>query len=213
MNLPVPPPTVRVKICGITRVEDALAAVQAGADALGFMFYPPSPRYLSVEQAAAITRELPPFVARVGVFVDASEERVREAASVAGLDTLQFHGKETPEYCRSFVGWRVLKAFRMQNAASLQAVEAYRGMAWLLDSYVAGAFGGTGQTFNWDLACEAVRRGGSVVLAGGLTVDNIARAVAAVGPYAVDVSSGVESEPGRKDPALLRAFVKAAKEV
>lgn len=206
------PATARVKICGVTCVEDALAAVDAGADALGFMFYPPSPRFLRIDQAAAIARELPPFVSRVGVFVDASPERVQEAIVAAGLDTLQFHGKESPEYCRGFVGRRIVKAFRMQNPASLQALENYRGMAWLLDSYVAGAFGGTGQTFNWDLACEAVRRGGTVILAGGLTADNVGRAVAAVRPFAVDVSSGVESEPGRKDPAKMREFVRLARE-
>lgn len=212
MTASPPPATARVKICGVTRVEDALAAVAAGADALGFMFYPPSPRFLRLDQAAAIARELPPLVSRVGVFVDAAPERVHEAIAAAGLDTLQFHGKESPEYCRGFPGRRVVKAFRMQNASSLQALEDYRGMAWLLDSYVAGAFGGTGQTFNWDLACEAVRRGGTVILAGGLTPDNVGRAVAAVRPFAVDVSSGVESEPGRKDPARMREFVRVARE-
>ncbi len=212
MNLPAAPAPARVKICGVTRVEDALAAVAAGADALGFMFYPPSPRFLRLDQAAAIARELPPFVARVGVFVDASPDRVHEAIAAVGLDTLQFHGKESAEYCRGFPGRRLVKAFRMRNPASLAELEDYRGMAWLLDSYVAGAFGGTGQTFNWDLACEAVRRGGTVILAGGLTPDNVGRAVAAVRPFAVDVSSGVESEPGVKDPARMRAFVRAALE-
>lgn len=203
--------SVRVKICGITSVEDALAAVAAGADALGFMFYPPSPRYLGVDVAREIVRALPPFVSRVGVFVDASEDRVEETAKRVGLDTLQFHGAETTEYCRRFPGYRVVKAMRMDGPAALARLAEFGEFTWLLDSYVHGSFGGTGQTFNWDLACEAGRRGGRVILAGGLTPDNVGRAVAAVGPYAVDVSSGVESAPGRKDPARVRAFIEAAK--
>lgn len=203
--------SVRVKICGITSAADALAAVAAGADALGFMFYPPSPRYLTVEAARAITRELPPFVARVGVFVDADEDRIVETVKRVGLDTVQLHGNESPEFAARLTGCRVVKAMRMEGPSALERLAGFREFAWLLDSYVAGSFGGTGQTFNWDLACEAVRRGGQVILAGGLTVDNVARAVAAVGPYAVDVSSGVEMSPGRKDPAKVRDFIAAAK--
>ncbi len=202
---------VRVKICGITRVEDALVAVEAGADAVGFIFHPPSPRYARPEVVREICQLLPPLVSRVGVFVDTSEERVTDQARVAGVDTLQFHGRETVGFCQQFSGFRLIKAFRMDSLAVLSRLEEFQGMAWLLDSYVPGAFGGTGQTFNWDLACEAVRRGGRVILAGGLTPENVARAVAAVRPYAVDVSSGVESEPGRKDPEKVRAFIAAAK--
>lgn len=207
------PTPVRVKICGITCVDDALAALEAGADALGFMFYPPSPRHLLPEAARDIIRALPPFIARVGVFVDASEDRVAHVAALAGLDIVQFHGRETVDYCRRVRGPRVIKAFRMDGPPALGRLAEFDGFAWLLDSYVAGAYGGTGQTFNWDLACEAVRRGGRVILAGGLTPENVGRAVAAVRPYAVDVSSGVESAPGRKDPEKLRAFVEAAKGV
>lgn len=202
---------VRVKICGITSLEDATVAVEAGADALGFMFYPPSPRAVTVDKVRRIVEALPPFVAKVGVFVNAEEAQVRLTIREAGLDTVQLHGKETPEFCRGLSPVPVIKAFRMEGPASLGCLDAYRGHAWLLDSYVAGVFGGTGQTFNWDLACEAVRRGGRVILAGGLTADNVARAVAAVSPYGVDVSSGVESEPGRKDPEKVRRFVAAAK--
>lgn len=205
------PVTVRVKICGITTVEDALAAVDAGADALGFMFYPPSPRYVPPETAREIIRVLPPFVSRVGVFVDATAERVLEVARTAALDTVQLHGKESVDFCRQMGLLRVIKAFRMNGPNALDQLAAYNGMPWLLDSYVAGRFGGTGQTFNWDLACEAVRRGGYVILAGGLTPENVSRAVAAVHPFAVDVCSGVESSPGRKDIARLRDFVAAAK--
>ncbi len=203
--------TVRIKVCGITCVEDALVAVEAGADALGFMFYAPSPRCVRPDQVRRIVERLPPFVARVGVFVNADEAQIRMTIQESGLDTLQLHGKETPELCQRLAPLPVIKAFRMDGPAALNALDSYSECAWLLDSYVAGVFGGTGQTFNWDLACEAVRRGGRVVLAGGLTPDNVARAVAAVSPYGVDVSSGVEVSPGRKDPEKLRAFVKAAR--
>lgn len=202
---------VRIKICGLTNLADALGAVEAGADALGFVFHPPSPRYVRPEEAREIVRRLPPFVARVGVFVDAEADRVEEIARRVGLDTLQLHGKETPEYCARFGAFRVVKAFRMDGPAALGRLKAFEPYAWLLDSYVPGVLGGTGQTFNWDLACEAVRLGGRVLLAGGLVPDNVARAVAAVRPYAVDVSSGVESAPGRKDPVRMREFVAAAR--
>ena len=205
--------TIRVKICGITCLEDAVMAVEAGADALGFMFYPPSPRAVRPDQVRRIVEALPPLVARVGVFVNADESQIRTVIREAGIDTVQLHGKESAELCRSLAPVPVLKAFRMEGPASLAQLVPYTGCAWLLDSYVAGVFGGTGQTFNWDLACEAVRRGGRVVLAGGLTPDNVARAVAAVSPFGVDVSSGVEASPGRKDPAKVRDFVRAAKSV
>jgi phosphoribosylanthranilate isomerase len=202
---------IRVKICGITCLEDALMAVEAGADALGVMFYPPSPRSVRPDVVRRIVEQLPPFVARVGVFVNADETHIRLTIREAGIDTIQLHGKEPVELCQSLAPLPVMKAFRMEGPGSLNALTPYTGCAWLLDSYVAGVFGGTGQTFNWDLACEAVRRGGKVVLAGGLTPDNVARAVAAVSPYGVDVSSGVETSPGKKDPDKVRAFVQAAK--
>lgn len=203
--------SVRVKICGLTNLADALGAVEAGADALGFIFHPPSPRYLQPAVARDIVRRLPPFVARVGVFVDVDADRARDVAREVGLDTLQFHGKETAEYCAGFAGYRVVKAFRVEGPAALARLRGYDDHTWLLDSYVPGVLGGTGQTFNWDLACEAVRLGGRVILAGGLVPENVARAVAAVRPYAVDVSSGVESAPGRKDPVRMREFVAAAR--
>ncbi len=201
----------RVKICGITDAGDALAAVDAGADALGFIFYPPSPRYVRPEVASEIVRQLPPFVTRVGVFVDAGEDRIDETVRQVGLDAVQLHGRESSEFCRRFRAVRIIKAFRMDGPRALAELESYPGFTWLLDSYQAGAFGGTGQTFNWDLACEAVRRGGRVLLAGGLTPENVGRAVAAVRPYGVDVASGVEVAPGRKDLAKVRAFIQAAK--
>ena len=200
----------RVKICGITSEADALAAVEAGADALGFMFYEASARFIAAREAAAILGALPPFVVRVGVFVNATEERVREVAEECGLDALQFHGDETPEFCARFAS-RVIKAFRVRDEESLKGLSAYPVGAWLLDSYVPDQRGGTGALFNWDLALEAKTAGRPVILAGGLTPENVAEAVRRVQPYAVDVSSGVESSPGRKDPAKMRAFIQAVR--
>lgn len=201
---------VKVKICGVTNFADALAAVDAGADALGFMFYAPSPRCVTHERASEIIRELPPFVAKVGVFVNPTENEVRQAITECALDTLQFHGEEPPELCRRF-GLKVIKAFRIRDAESLRATAAYPAEAWLLDSYVAGQLGGTGALFNWDLATEAARAHRSVILAGGLTPENAAEAVRKVRPYGLDVSSGVESAPGKKDAVKVRAFITAAK--
>lgn len=201
---------VRVKICGITSLEDALEAVDAGADALGFMFYAKSPRFVPAEAAGEIIRRLPPFVAKVGVFVNPSEEEVRRAIAGAGIDTVQFHGAETTEFCARF-GLKVIKAFRIRDEDSLKALPAYKVSAWLLDSYVAGEFGGTGEKFSWDLAVAAGRLGCPVILAGGLKPENVADAVRQVRPFGVDVSSGVEAAPGRKAASMVRAFVRAAK--
>jgi phosphoribosylanthranilate isomerase len=201
--------SVKIKICGITSVADALAAAEAGADALGFMFYRPSPRYVANNAAREIIRALPPFIARVGVFVDPTEEQVRQAIAETGIDALQFHGDETPEFCRRF-GLKTLKAFRVRDAESLRSAEPFTSEAWLLDSYVAGQLGGTGARFNWDLATEAARSH-CVILAGGLTPENAAEAVRKVRPYGLDVSSGVESSPGHKDAEKVRVFITAAK--
>src|SRR3989442_5965987 len=203
--------SVKVKICGVTNLEDALAAVDAGADALGFMFYEPSPRNVPVKVAADIIRQVPPFVAKVGVFVNATDESVRRAIAECGLDTLQFHGDETPEFCRKFRPLKIYKAFRMENLQSLRALPGYRTDAWLLDSFVEGKLGGTGAKFNWDLAVESKKLGRPIILAGGLTPENVADAVRKVRPFAVDVSSGVESAPGKKDHAKVRRFIAAAK--
>lgn len=203
----------KVKICGLTRLPDALAAVEAGADALGFMFFAGSKRNIAPAAAAQIIRALPPFVAKVGVFVNASAETVRATIAECGLDTLQFHGEETPEFCRQFAPLKVVKAFRIQNADSLKPLPEYAVDAWLLDSYVAGQRGGTGEKFNWDLAAQAKELGRPVILAGGLTPENVADAVQQVWPYGVDVSSGVESAPGQKDAGMVRRFVEIVREM
>jgi phosphoribosylanthranilate isomerase len=202
--------TVKVKICGITNLPDALAAVEAGADALGFMFYESSPRAISIDAAAEITPRIPPEIVKVGVFVNAAPDLVRQAITRCGLNLLQFHGDESPEYCLQF-GLMSMKAFQMRDASSLEALPRYPTDAWLLDAYSADKVGGTGERFSWDLAVEAGRHGRPIFLAGGLTPENVAEAVRQVRPYAVDVCSGVEALPGKKDPAKLRAFIEAAK--
>jgi phosphoribosylanthranilate isomerase len=201
---------VIVKICGITNLRDALAAVEAGADALGFVFYEPSPRYVPLDIAARIIVRLPPSIVKVGLFVDAPKDLVVRAIRQCGLTLLQFHGAETPDFCLQF-GLMSMKAFRVRDAASLQALPDYRTDAWLLDAYSQDKAGGTGETFNWDLAVEAQRWGRPIFLAGGLTPENVAEAIRRVRPYAVDVSSGVETVPGKKDPAKVQAFIRAAK--
>jgi phosphoribosylanthranilate isomerase len=202
--------SVKVKICGITNVPDALAAAEAGADMIGLMFYEKSPRHITMAMAREIARQLPPFVVKVGVFVNPSEDLVSRAIGECGVTLLQFHGEETPEFCTQF-GVMSMKAFRVRDAASLQPLPAYPTDAWLLDAFSAHQLGGTGATFNWDLAREAKQFGKPIFLAGGLTPENVAEAVRRVRPFGVDVSSGVESVPGRKDPARVRAFVNAAK--
>lgn len=203
--------SVRVKICGITRMEDALAAVEAGADALGFVFYPKSPRCVSVETAREIAQALPPFASPVGVFVDAPMEHVKQTYERAGLRAVQLHGNETPAYCAA-LGVPAVKAFRVRGAVDFP-FEAYQGCAaFLLDAYVKGEPGGTGRAFRWELARDACRRR-RVILAGGLTPENAAKAVQTVQPYAVDVSSGVEVSPGVKDHAKTAAFIRTAKAV
>lgn len=201
---------VKVKVCGITNLADALAAAEAGADALGFVFYEASPRFISLDTAAQVIRQLPLHIVKVGLFVDAPEELVFHAVSQCGLSLLQFHGSETPEDRVQF-GLMSMKAFRIRDAASLESLPDYSTDAWLLDAYSPDKAGGTGKTFNWELAAEAQRWGRPIFLAGGLTPENVAQAVRLVHPYAVDVSSGVESAPGKKDAAKVQAFIRAAK--
>jgi phosphoribosylanthranilate isomerase len=200
---------VRVKICGITSLEDALQAVQAGADALGFVFYERSPRNLDPLRAATIISELPPFVQVVGLFVNADPGFVNDTADRCRLDLVQLHGDEPPESCEK-IRRRVIKAFRVRDASSIDPVRDYRVAGILLDAYSPGAFGGTGLSFNWELA-RIAREFGPVILAGGLAPDNVREAVERVSPYAVDVSSGVESSPGKKDPEKVMEFIKRAK--
>jgi phosphoribosylanthranilate isomerase len=200
----------RVKICGITNPEDALHAAACGADALGFVFYAGSPRHVTPEQALDIVAELPPFVTRVGLFVNERPETIRVVAGKCGLDAIQLHGDEDPEDCL-LPPYRVIKGVRPRTVADLDVLSAYRVAALLVDAAVPGQFGGTGQRADWQLAAQlaATRR---VILAGGLSPANVVAAVQAVHPYGIDVSSGVESTPGKKDPVKVAQFIRLVKE-
>lgn len=211
----------RVKICGITTAADARAAREAGADAIGINFYAKSPRCCTLEQARDVATAVGAGVCRVGVFVNATPEEIRRAAAAVPLDLVQLHGDETPEAIRELRPLPVMRVFRLQ--AEPAAVTSYldachRLRAWprmaLVDAARAGEYGGTGQTLDWPLlaAQRAAWRGLPLVLAGGLTADNVAEAIAAVRPWAVDVASGVEESPGRKSPELVARFVAAARE-
>lgn len=201
---------VRVKVCGLTRAEEARLAVSLGASALGFIFYPRSPRYVEPEKARRIVAALPPLVTTVGVFVNEAPEEVARIVSEVGLDLVQFHGEESPEICARFFP-KVIKAVRLRGREDLARIKAYRGVvrAVLLEPYVEGLPGGTGRTLDWDLACEARAFGLPIILAGGLGPENVREAVLKVRPYAIDVNSGVEKAPGRKDPEKLRALFRA----
>lgn len=198
---------VKVKICGITNIEDALAAVDYGADVLGFIFFDKSPRYIAPEKAKEIISSLPPFVTTAGVFVNEGPARIKEIMGTSGLNILQLHGEETPDACE--VWHRVIKAFRVRDFTDLKPFESYRVSAFLLDTYTPESFGGTGQTFNWDIAVEA-KRFGRIVLSGGLNPDNVEKAIRWVNPYAVDVCSGIEKGKGKKDLGKMRAFIEKA---
>lgn len=199
----------RIKVCGITRSEDAFCAVRLGASALGFVFYEESPRFVAPVEAGEIIRRLPPFVTKVGVFVNAEEGYLREARDIAGFDVYQFHGDETPEFCAVF-GEEYIKAIRVKDAGSLEAVKLYDTDAFLFDAYSPDAYGGTGECFSWDVLSRRNLGDKFVILSGGLNSDNVRDAVRAVNPYAVDVSSGVESSPGIKDHLKLKRFMEAA---
>lgn len=204
--------TTRVKICGITRIEDALCAAKQGADAIGLVFYAPSPRAVGIQQAANIVAALPPFVSTVGLFVDAEVSFVNEVLASVSLDLLQFHGDETPDYCSQFAR-PYMKAIRMREDVSLEAaVLAYEGAkALLLDSYQPGLPGGTGRTFDWGRIPEKMQK--PIVLAGGLDASNVTQAVQQTSPYAVDVSGGVEASKGIKDAAKIAAFINEVRRV
>jgi phosphoribosylanthranilate isomerase len=203
---------VRVKICGITNLDDAFAALDYGADALGFVFYAKSPRSISLDKAKNIISSLPPFVTTVGVFVDIEKTEVEEHASYVGVDIIQLHGSESPEYCNHFANKKVIKAIRIKELSDLEPLSRYKtASAFLLDTYAPKEAGGTGRIFNWEIAIEA-KTSGRIILAGGLTAENIEEAIRFVQPYGVDVSSGVEgSQKGKKDHKKLRSFIEKAK--
>lgn len=201
---------VRSKICGITRIEDALVAAEAGADAIGLVFYPQSPRAVTIERARAIIAALPPFVTTVGLFVDASRCELGEILDAVPLDLLQFHGDESAADCEGH-NRPYIKALRVKAGDDIAAqVDSYANASGiLLDTFVAGVPGGTGQAFDWSLVPRGLKR--PIILAGGLTAENVRDAIDQVRPYAVDVSGGVEAGKGIKDSEKIRAFMRAVK--
>lgn len=199
---------MKIKICGITNFEDALSAANYGADALGFIFYKGSPRFIEPENAKEIISFLPPFITTVGVFVNEEPAKIRQIMEIAGIDILQLHGDELPATCKIWP--RVIKAFRVSTLTDLKSLEKYRTSANLFDTYSPDVFGGTGRTFNWDIAVEA-KRYGLVILSGGLNTENVEHAIKWVNPYAIDVSSGIELYKGKKDLKKMREFIVRAK--
>lgn len=200
---------VRVKICGVRRLAQALVAAEAGADAVGFNFWRPGRRYVPPEVARQIARALPPFVCKVGVFVDEDPDRVRDIAARVGLDALQLHGAESPEVCAGF-DLPVIKGIKVRGPESVAGLGRYRVAGFLLDAHVPGEAGGTGRAFDWSLAARA-RDAGPIILSGGLTADNVQDAIRRVRPYAVDVATGVETD-GEADPEKIRAFLARVQE-
>jgi phosphoribosylanthranilate isomerase len=199
---------VRIKLCGITDGDDALHAIDCGADALGFVFYDRSPRAITRNKARAIITQLPPLVTVVGLFVNEDPRTVREIADDCGLDVIQYHGDESPEMVR-LAPRRAIRALRVRENEIFAEIDRYPASCLLLDAWVSGSFGGTGVLCNWEIAA-AIAKKRPVILAGGLTPENVASAIQAVRPYGVDVSSGVEERPGHKDRKKVAAFIKAA---
>ncbi len=199
---------IRVKICGIADVASALVASEAGADAIGLIFAP-SRRQITPQRAREITAALPPFISKVGVFVDEDHHRIEDLATACGLQTVQLHGAESPEFCEGFTV-PVIKAIRVKDASSLEGLSDYQVSAFLLDTYDASALGGTGTAFDWALASRAAQTY-RVILSGGLNPENVMGALTRVHPYGVDVSSGVETD-GVKDHGKIRAFIRRVRE-
>jgi len=200
----------KVKICGITNLDDAMAAADFGANALGFVFFKNSPRYISPANAKKIIKKLPPFISTVGVFVNENKNTIEKIVLQTEINIIQLHGEEPPKACS--LSKPAIKAIRVKSVDSLEVISKYKDTvsAFLLDTYTPEVFGGTGQIFNWDIAAEA-KKFGRVILAGGLTPENIEKAVRLVHPYAVDVSSGVEAKKGRKDHKKMKLFIERAK--
>lgn len=199
----------KIKICGITNLIDAILALDLGADALGFIFYRNSKRYVNAEDASWIISKLPPFVNTVGVFVNQSVEELKSMKREIGFDLFQLHGDEEPDYCRE-LGDSVIKAIRVRDSIDQVDIDSFPVRALLFDAHSKSGFGGMGRSFDWRLL-TGIRVSKSVILSGGLTPENVAEAIDVVKPYAVDVSSGVEDYPGKKNAAKLKAFIKAVK--
>ena len=203
----------KIKICGITNLEDAWLAAELGADALGFIFAE-TPRRITPAKAKTIIHSLPPLVKTVGVFVNEDPSRIKKIKSECGLDLIQLHGDESPEMCRDLMPYSI-KAFRIQNETSIKNIKRYQGFvrAILLDTYQKGKAGGTGRTFDWSLGLKAKEAGIPIILSGGLGPENIQEAIRSVDPYAVDINSGIEKRPGKKDPVLMKQLMEKIKDL
>jgi phosphoribosylanthranilate isomerase len=197
---------VRVKICGVRTIEEAQSAINAGADALGFNCWPQSARYIAPETARDIIAQLSPLVPHIGVFVNEDGARIKRSVATAGLSAVQLHGDESPEDCRSLDGIRIIKAFRVGPDFDCAVLQRYPINTALLDTNIKGRYGGTGERFDWRIAVKA-KQFARIILAGGITIDNVFDAITSVRPFAIDVCSGVEAEPGRKDLIKLREFM------
>ena len=202
-----------VKICGITNLDDALAAVAAGADALGFNFYKPSPRYIRPQQAREIMEQLPETLLTVGVFVNEEADAIKAIAKEAGLRALQLHGDETPEYCRELDDYYVIKTFAVSDSFDIQAAHTYKVEAIMLDTKHNNLRGGTGQVFDWSVAQQVRPVIAKLFLAGGLSPENVANAIKTVRPYAVDACSALEDSPGKKNHERMRVFINTVRGV
>lgn len=204
---------VRVKICGITNLQDASMAVELGVDALGFIFAP-SPRQVAPEEAHEIIRDIPPLVKTIGVFVDENPVVIRQIIRFCGLDLVQLHGDESPDVCNELMP-RAIKAFRLKDKTSLSVIPAYQGRvrAILLDTYSAEKKGGTGKSFDWEIASRARQMGIPTILSGGLGLHNIEMAIGTAKPFAVDINSGIEERPGKKDPFLMKEVMEKIEKI
>lgn len=202
---------LKIKICGIANLKDALTSIKSGADTLGFIFYKKSPRYINPKEAKLIIQKLPSRINKVGVFVDEKKDMVQKVAKQCKLNILQFHGNETPIYCQKFKEYKVIKVFRIKNKNSLKDISKYKVDYYLLDSYQKDKFGGTGKVFNWRLVRLVKKFKKPIILSGGLNSDNVLEAIKKTKPHAIDLSSGVEKYPGKKDSALLKKLFKKIK--
>jgi phosphoribosylanthranilate isomerase len=203
--------TIEIKICGITSTEDAFAAMESGADAIGFIFHPPSPRYVSPESAKRIIESVSGNITTVGVFVNADIKTVKDTMTNCRLDLIQLHGNESPEYCRQFPSSRIIKAFAPRTEQDLADLDRYDVRAVLVDTHDPKQHGGTGRRSNWTVAL-LIAKSHPLILAGGLTPENISEAITAVSPHAVDINSGVERAPGKKDPGKIRNAIRKVRQ-
>ncbi len=198
---------VKVKICGITNLENALNSVKAGCNALGFVFYRKSPRYITPEKANQIIKHIPPHILKIGVFVNAKEKAIKRTAKLCNLDMLQFHGTESPEFCKKFKGYKIIKAFRVKDKIELKNLLNYKTFAYLFDTFVKSKVGGTGKKFNWALVKHLKGLRKPIFLSGGLNAQNVTEAIKQVCPDWIDVSTSVEIKPGKKDYKKVKKFI------